>query len=88
MKVKALRKHRLHEKTAASVVLKPFINSNKWCSITVTLFISNTLLAQTSFKSFKSWGFSILNYPIKFYLNTDFILDLLAKLQQLFLSFP
>jgi len=26
MKGKALRKHRLHEKTAASVLLKPFIH--------------------------------------------------------------
>jgi len=29
MKGKALRKHRLHEKTAASVLLKLFISSNK-----------------------------------------------------------
>ena len=28
MKEKALRKHSLHEKTAASVLLKPFISSN------------------------------------------------------------
>ena len=28
MKGKALRKHSLHEKTAASVLLKPFISSN------------------------------------------------------------
>jgi len=31
MKGKALRKHSLHEKTAASVLLKPFISSNEWC---------------------------------------------------------
>jgi len=29
MKGKALRKHRLHEKTAASVLLKLFIRSNE-----------------------------------------------------------
>ena len=29
MKRKALRKHSLHEKTAASVLLKPFISSNE-----------------------------------------------------------
>jgi len=29
MKGKALRKHSLHEKTAASVLLKPFISSNE-----------------------------------------------------------
>ena len=29
MKWKALRKHSLHEKTAASVLLKPFISSNE-----------------------------------------------------------
>jgi len=29
MKVKALGKHSLHEKTAASVLLKPFISSNE-----------------------------------------------------------
>jgi len=31
MKGKALRKHSLHEKTAASVLLKLFISSNEWC---------------------------------------------------------
>ena len=31
MKWKALRKHSLHEKTAALVFLKPFISSNEWC---------------------------------------------------------
>jgi len=30
MKGKALRKHSLHEKTAASVLLKLFISSNEW----------------------------------------------------------
>jgi len=34
MKGKALRKHILHEKTAASVVLKLFISSNEWCHTT------------------------------------------------------
>jgi len=34
MKAKALRKHSLHEKTAASVLLKPFISSNEWCHTT------------------------------------------------------
>jgi len=34
MKGKALRKHSLHEKTAASVLLKPFICSNEWCHTT------------------------------------------------------
>jgi len=34
MKGKALRKHSLHEKTAASVLLKLFISSNKWCHTT------------------------------------------------------
>jgi len=29
MKGKALRKHSLHEKTAASVLLKPFISGNE-----------------------------------------------------------
>jgi len=29
MKRKALRKHSLHEKSAASVLLKPFISSNE-----------------------------------------------------------
>jgi len=31
MKGKALRKHSLHEKTAASVLLKLFISGNEWC---------------------------------------------------------
>jgi len=31
IKGKALRKHSLHEKTAASVLLKLFISSNEWC---------------------------------------------------------
>jgi len=31
MKGKALRKQSLHEKTAASVLLKLFISSNEWC---------------------------------------------------------
>jgi len=35
MKGKALRKHSLHEKTAASVLLKLFISSNEWCHTTV-----------------------------------------------------
>jgi len=30
MKGKFLRKNILHEKTAASVLLKPFISSNEW----------------------------------------------------------
>jgi len=30
MKGKALRKHSLHEKTAASVLFKLFISSNEW----------------------------------------------------------
>ena len=34
MKGKALMKHSLHEKTAASVLLKPFICSNEWCHTT------------------------------------------------------
>ena len=34
MKRKALRKHSLHEKTAASVLLKLFISSNEWCYTT------------------------------------------------------
>jgi len=34
MKVKALRKHSLHKKTAASVLLKLFISSNEWCPTT------------------------------------------------------
>ena len=36
MKGKALRKHSLHEKTAASVLLKLFISSNEWCYNTDT----------------------------------------------------
>ena len=35
MKGKALRKHSLHEKTAASVLLKPFISSNERCHTTI-----------------------------------------------------
>ena len=31
MKGKALKKHSLHEKTAASVLLKLFISGNEWC---------------------------------------------------------
>jgi len=31
MKGKAPRQHSLHEKTAASVLLKPFVSSNEWC---------------------------------------------------------
>jgi len=34
MKEKALRKHSLHEKTAASVLLKLFISGNEWCHTT------------------------------------------------------
>jgi len=34
MKGKALRKHSLHEKTAASALLKPFIRSNEECHTT------------------------------------------------------
>jgi len=34
MKGKALRKHSLHEKTAASGLLKLFISSNEWCHTT------------------------------------------------------
>jgi len=34
IKGKALRKHSLHEKTAASVLLKLFISSNEWCHTT------------------------------------------------------
>jgi len=34
MKGKALRKHSLHEKTAASVLFKLFISSNAWCHTT------------------------------------------------------
>ena len=34
MKGKALRKHSLHEKTAASVLLKLFISSNELCHTT------------------------------------------------------
>ena len=37
MKGKALRKHSLHEKTAASVLLKLFISSNEWCHTTDAL---------------------------------------------------
>ena len=36
MKGKALRKHSLHEKSAASVLLKLFISSNEWCHTTDT----------------------------------------------------
>jgi len=32
--MKALRKHSLHEKTAASVLLKLFISGNEWCHTT------------------------------------------------------
>ena len=39
MKGKALRKHSLHEKTAASVLLKLFISSNEWCHTTDCLII-------------------------------------------------
>jgi len=31
MKGKAIRKHSLHEKAAASVLLKLFISGNEWC---------------------------------------------------------
>ena len=34
MKGKALRKHSLHEKTAASVLLKLFISGIEWCHTT------------------------------------------------------
>ena len=34
MKGKAPKKHSLHEKTAASVLLKLFISSNEWCYAT------------------------------------------------------
>jgi len=34
LKGKALRKHSLHEKTAASVLLKLFISGNEWCHTT------------------------------------------------------
>ena len=34
MKGKVLRKHSLHEKTAASVLLKLFISGNEWCHTT------------------------------------------------------
>jgi len=34
MKGKALRKHSLHEKTAASVLLKLFISGSEWCHTT------------------------------------------------------
>ena len=34
MKGKALRKHSLHEKTTASVLLKLLISSNEWCHTT------------------------------------------------------
>jgi len=34
MKGKALRKHSLHEKTAASVLLRLFISSNEGCHTT------------------------------------------------------
>ena len=34
IKWKALRKHRLHDKTAASVLLKLFSRSNEWCHTT------------------------------------------------------
>ena len=34
MKGKAHRKHSLHDKTAASVLLKLFISSNEWCHTT------------------------------------------------------
>ena len=34
MNGKAPRKQSLHEKTTASVLLKPFISSNKWCHTT------------------------------------------------------
>ena len=36
MKGKALRKHSLHEQTAASVLLKLFISGNEWCHTTDT----------------------------------------------------
>jgi len=34
MKGKALMKHSLHKKTAASVLLKLFISGNEWCHTT------------------------------------------------------
>jgi len=34
IKGKSLRKHSLHEKTAASVLLKLFISGNEWCHTT------------------------------------------------------
>jgi len=34
MKGKALGKHSLHEKTAASALLKLFISGNEWCHTT------------------------------------------------------
>jgi len=34
MKGKALRKHSLHKKTAASVYLNLFISGNEWCHTT------------------------------------------------------
>jgi len=37
MKRKTLRKNSLHEKTAASVLFKLFISSNKWCHTTDAL---------------------------------------------------
>ena len=39
MKGKALRKHSLHQKTAASVLLKLFISSNEWCHTTPHQFL-------------------------------------------------
>ena len=36
--MKALRKHSLHEKTAASVLLKLFISGNEWCHTTDDYF--------------------------------------------------
>ena len=40
MNGKALRKHCLHEKTAASVLLKPFINSEQCLSNTIVSYLS------------------------------------------------
>ena len=42
MKGKALRKHSLHEKTAASVILKLFISGNELCHTTVVKHLSVT----------------------------------------------
>jgi len=46
MKGKALRKHSLHEKTTASVLLKLSISGNEWCHTTDAPMNTNYKLAK------------------------------------------